>query len=96
MGNDKTMPVLQDSLGEFTRPSESRITETEKGHIFGPANAEELRVLLRQHSSWWLLPAHARALGACVEIIFLVTFNSILLSIANMGVVYLRIFLLYN
>ena len=37
MGNDKTMPVLQDSLGEFTKPSDSRITETKKGHIFGPA-----------------------------------------------------------
>ena len=96
MGNDETTPVLQDSLGEFTKPSENRITETKKGHIFGPANTEELRVLLRQHSSWWLLPAHARALSACVEIIFLVTFNSVLLSIANIGVVYLRIVLLYN
>ena len=74
MGNDETTPVLPDSLGEFTKPSESRITETKKGHIFGPANAGELRVLLRQHSCWWLLPAHARALTACVEIIFLVTF----------------------
>ena len=42
VGNDKIMPVLQDSLGEFTKPSDSRITETKKGHIFGPANTEEL------------------------------------------------------